>query len=107
MSFENMKGVEVSANKSIISAQPGWRWGDLYKAVASYNIAPIGGRVYEIGTGGLTLGGMASIFLLCEYDLTWTGGISFYSGLVGWATENVASYDVSHNLKPLHCRLEC
>lgn len=57
MSFQDMVGVQVSADKSIISAQPGWRWGDLYKAVASYNIAPIGGRVYNIGLGGLTLGG--------------------------------------------------
>ena len=83
MSFENMKGLQLSQDKSIAAAEPGWRWGDLYTALAPDDVAVVGGRVYSIGTGGLSTG----------------GGISFFSSNVGWACDNVASYEVSPSLK--------
>ncbi|KAK9346941.1 hypothetical protein V1522DRAFT_457575 [Lipomyces starkeyi] len=47
-------------------------------ALEPEELTVIGGRVADIGVGGLTLG----------------GGISFISGLHGWACDNVVNYEV-------------
>jgi FAD/FMN-containing dehydrogenase len=57
ISFEDMNQIEVSADKTIVSVGPGNTWGTLYEHLADYEVAAIGGRVHNIGVGGLTLGG--------------------------------------------------
>ncbi|KAJ3938291.1 uncharacterized protein N0V96_011536 [Colletotrichum fioriniae] len=78
ISFQNMKSITLSADKKIASIQPGNIWGDVYRELTKSDLNVIGGRIYDIGVGGLTTG----------------GGISYFSNLHGWACDNVESYDV-------------
>ncbi|KAK1961422.1 FAD binding domain-containing protein [Colletotrichum sublineola] len=78
VSFTNMKSVSLSADKTVASIQPGNIWGDVYEELAKSDLTVIGGRLYNIGVGGLTTG----------------GGISYFSSMYGWACDNVDSYDV-------------
>ncbi|KAK1985581.1 FAD binding domain-containing protein [Colletotrichum cereale] len=78
VSFMNMKAILLSADKKVASIQPGNIWGDVYEELAKSDLTVIGGRLYNIGVGGLTTG----------------GGISYLSGLYGWACDNVESFDV-------------
>lgn len=76
--FEKMKGITLSENKKIVSVEPGNLWNDIYTTLAKDNLSVVGGRVSDIGVGGLTTG----------------GGISFFSNEYGWACDNVASFEV-------------
>ncbi|GKZ33031.1 hypothetical protein AbraIFM66950_002748 [Aspergillus brasiliensis] len=68
----------LSQNATIASVGAGNRWLDVYDWLDPLGLSVIGGRVSDIGVGGLTLG----------------GGISFFSGFHGWACDNVANYEV-------------
>jgi FAD/FMN-containing dehydrogenase len=74
----NMNTITVSADQTQASYGAGNRWIDVYTELESMGLAVIGGRVADIGVGGLTLG----------------GGISFFSGRFGWACDNVNNYEV-------------
>jgi hypothetical protein len=74
----NMNSVTVSADQTQASYGAGNRWIDVYNKLETVGLAVIGGRVADIGVGGLTLG----------------GGISFFSGRFGWACDNVNNYEV-------------
>ncbi|EJT72459.1 hypothetical protein GGTG_09325 [Gaeumannomyces tritici R3-111a-1] len=78
ISFANMKDVTLSADKSIASVGPGNIWGPVFEELAKSDLTVIGGRLYNIGVGGLTTG----------------GGISYFSNTFGWAADNVESFDV-------------
>jgi FAD/FMN-containing dehydrogenase len=75
----NLNNITLSADQTQTSIGPGNRWVDVYSYLQSKGLAVIGGRVSDIGVGGLTLG----------------GGISFFSGRFGWACDNVNNYQVS------------
>jgi FAD/FMN-containing dehydrogenase len=70
--------VTVSADQTQTSIGSGSRWIDVYSALEPKGLSVIGGRVADIGSGGLTLG----------------GGMSFFSGRYGWACDNVNTYEV-------------
>jgi FAD/FMN-containing dehydrogenase len=70
--------VTVSADQTQTSVGSGNRWIDVYSVLEPKGLAVIGGRVADIGVGGLTLG----------------GGMSFFSGRYGWACDNVDTYEV-------------
>jgi hypothetical protein len=53
-----MREVTVSKEERITLVQPVNQWVDTYSTLELRNLTVIGGRVAEIGTGGLTLGGM-------------------------------------------------
>ncbi|RDW59488.1 FAD binding-containing protein [Coleophoma cylindrospora] len=74
----NLNQITVAANKTQTSVGPGNRWYDVYTRLDPMGLSVIGGRVSDIGVGGLTLG----------------GGISFFSGRYGWACDNVNVYQV-------------
>ncbi|CAK7212774.1 hypothetical protein SCUCBS95973_001579 [Sporothrix curviconia] len=78
ISFANLNNIQLSADKSTVAVGPGNVWGQVYTYLDNYNLTVIGGRLYDIGVGGLTTG----------------GGISYLSNLYGWACDNVESYDV-------------
>ncbi|KAL1618639.1 hypothetical protein SLS54_007074 [Diplodia seriata] len=89
-----MNTVDLLSNRSLASLGPGAKWFDVYNALEPEGLSVVGGRVSAIGVGGLTLG----------------GGISFFSGLYGWACDNVVDYEVviangsiinvSHDVEP-------
>ncbi|PYI00583.1 FAD-binding domain-containing protein [Aspergillus sclerotiicarbonarius CBS 121057] len=74
----SLNSTTLSENSTIASVGPGNRWVDVYDWLEPKGLSVIGGRVSDIGVGGLTLG----------------GGISFFSGIYGWACDNVANYEV-------------
>ncbi|OHE91335.1 hypothetical protein CORC01_13364 [Colletotrichum orchidophilum] len=78
ISFVNLKSISLSSDKKIASIQPGNIWGEVFEELTKSDVSVVGGRLYNIGVGGLTTG----------------GGISFFSGIYGWACDNVESYDV-------------
>ncbi|KAK7424646.1 hypothetical protein QQZ08_008529 [Neonectria magnoliae] len=78
ISFASLKGVTLSKDKKIASIEPGNIWGPVFEELTKSDVTVVGGRLYNIGVGGLTTG----------------GGISFFSNLYGWACDNVDSYEV-------------
>ncbi|KAI4909887.1 uncharacterized protein J4E92_010503 [Alternaria infectoria] len=78
VSFENMKGIELSDDKNTVAVQPGNTWGNVLTALSTTGVTVVSGRIGDIGVGGLTLG----------------GGISFLTNEYGLACDNVASFDV-------------
>lgn len=73
-----MKQIEVSNDKATVVVGTGARWGDVYTQLASKDIAVVGGRVSDVGVGGVILG----------------GGHSYFSNRYGWASDNVESFEV-------------
>ncbi|KAI7337301.1 hypothetical protein KC315_g2375 [Hortaea werneckii] len=78
INMARMNEVELSEDESVAKVGPGNTWYDVYTALEDRNLTVVGGRVADIGVGGLTLG----------------GGVSFFSGLYGWACDNVKNYQV-------------
>jgi len=72
----------VSQDQTETAVGAGNIWGDVYDHLDPLGLTVIGGRVSNIGVGGLTLG----------------GGISFFSGQSGWACDNVNNYQVRFHL---------
>ncbi|KAK7435351.1 hypothetical protein VKT23_019702 [Stygiomarasmius scandens] len=77
ISFERMNQVSYDASKDTITMQPGVRWGQSAIALEPQGVAPVGGRVDDVGTG-LMLG----------------GGLSFLSPGHGFAADNYVELDV-------------
>ncbi|MCJ1377709.1 hypothetical protein MMC17_000805 [Xylographa soralifera] len=73
-----MNQVEVSANSTITSIGGGARWEDVYLKLDRMGLAVAGGRVAEVGVGGLLIG----------------GGNSFFAAQHGFACDNVHNYEV-------------
>ncbi|KAL2812221.1 FAD binding domain protein, partial [Aspergillus granulosus] len=76
--FRDLNEVTLNQDKSIASIGPGNTWGDVYTALEPHGLAVVGGRVANVGVGGLTTG----------------GGISYHSNLYGWALDNVQSFEI-------------
>lgn len=74
----NLNQVQVSKDKTLTQIGAGNRWLDVYSKLDPQQLSVVGGRVADIGVGGLTLG----------------GGISFFSGRYGWACDGVRNYEV-------------
>lgn len=76
--FGNLNQVTLSEDKRTASLGSGARWADVYTKLEKNGLAVVGGRIGDIGVGGLALG----------------GGISFFSGRYGFACDNVLNYEV-------------
>ena len=74
----NLNEILVPSDQTQISVGPGNRWSDVCSHLDPLGLSVIGGRVVDIGVGGLMLG----------------GGISFFSGRYGMACDNVNNYQV-------------
>lgn len=78
VTMENFKQVSVSSDKKTVDVGPGNRWVDVYTALEPYGVGVAGGRMAPVGVPGLVLG----------------GGINFFANKIGWACDNVASFEV-------------
>ena len=76
--LSGMKLVSVSQDRTTTSVQGGARWVDVYMKLDAMELAVSGGRVYDVGVGGLTLG----------------GGNSFFGPRSGFGCDNVRSFEV-------------
>jgi hypothetical protein len=66
---------DAATNTAVVGA--GLRWGEVYAGLQAYNVTVVGGRVLDVGVGGLTLGCMLLlIFLLilqtADTKIRWT-----------------------------------
>ncbi|PGH28553.1 hypothetical protein GX50_08705 [[Emmonsia] crescens] len=76
--LQRLNTIQLASDKKSVKVGPGNRWIDVYKHLGPKGLTAVGGRVSDIGVGGLTLG----------------GGISFYSAQYGFACDNVNNYEV-------------
>ncbi|KAI8680499.1 FAD-binding PCMH-type domain-containing protein [Fusarium keratoplasticum] len=73
-----LNDITVSADRQTVSVGPGNRWINVSETLDPLKLAVVGGRVADVGVSGLILG----------------GGISYFSGLKGWACDNVRNFEV-------------
>jgi FAD/FMN-containing dehydrogenase len=76
--LSSLNHIEISDDKTIVLVGPGARWGEVYTQLALKDLAVVGGRVSDVGVGGLVLG----------------GGMSYFSNRYGWAADNVQNFEV-------------
>ncbi|KAJ5982240.1 FAD-binding domain-containing protein [Penicillium sp. IBT 35674x] len=68
----------LSDDKRVVSVGPGATWGDVYAQLEDNNLTVTGGRVADVGVGGLITG----------------GGMSHFSNHWGFACDNVKNFEV-------------
>lgn len=56
--LQNLNQLTLSSDKKSVTIGPGKRWGEVYDALDPYGVSVIGGRIPQVGVGGLILGGM-------------------------------------------------
>lgn len=76
--LKNLNQITLSRDQKVTLVGAGNTWHRVYNYLDPRGLTVVGGRVSDIGVGGLTLG----------------GGISFFSGRNGWACDNVNNYQV-------------
>ncbi|KAA8574833.1 hypothetical protein EYC84_004077 [Monilinia fructicola] len=76
MSLFNEVSYDATTNLAVIG--PGLTWGAVYKTLEAFKVTVVGGRVTDVGVGGLILG----------------GGLSYLSDKYGLACANVVSFQV-------------
>ncbi|KAI0508719.1 putative FAD-binding oxidoreductase [Xylaria bambusicola] len=64
--------------RAVVEIGTGLRWGEVYAQLDKYQVTVVGGRVADVGVGGLTLG----------------GGLSWLSDLYGLVADNVLNFEV-------------
>jgi FAD/FMN-containing dehydrogenase len=50
--------VEYDAGNKVAVVGTGMRWGEVYRSLDQYNVTVVGGRILDVGVGGLLLGSM-------------------------------------------------
>ncbi|KAK7751571.1 hypothetical protein SLS62_006521 [Diatrype stigma] len=78
IALDNLNEVTYDAATGLASLGPGARWDAVYTVLDEYDVTVVGGRVMDVGVGGLMLG----------------GGLSYLSDLYGLACDNVVSFEV-------------
>jgi FAD/FMN-containing dehydrogenase len=72
-----MTDVTYDAQSNLASIQPGSRWGGVYEKLLKHSVRVTGGRDGNVVGGFLT-----------------GGGNSYYTGLYGFACDNIANFEV-------------
>ncbi|RJE27102.1 FAD binding domain protein [Aspergillus sclerotialis] len=65
-------------DKRLATIGPALKWGEVYEALAEHGMTAVGGRILDVGVGGLILG----------------SGLSYLSDLYGLACDNVVNFEV-------------
>ncbi|KAI0439915.1 putative FAD-binding oxidoreductase [Xylaria telfairii] len=76
--MSSFNSVEYHAQQGVAVVGTGLRWGDVYHYLDQYNVTVVGGRILQVGVGGLTLG----------------SGLSYLTDLYGLACDNVQNFEV-------------
>ncbi|KAI0967528.1 putative FAD-binding oxidoreductase [Xylaria arbuscula] len=76
--MSGFNSVEYDAQMGVAVVGTGMRWGEVYSHLDQYNVTVVGGRILQVGVGGLTLG----------------SGLSYLSDLYGLACDNVDNFEV-------------
>ena len=59
INLRSMSKVSLNEDKTLVSVGGGAKWSDVYSYLDSTGVATSGGRVADVGVGGLTTGGMS------------------------------------------------
>ncbi|KAH7013884.1 hypothetical protein EDB80DRAFT_836090 [Ilyonectria destructans] len=78
ISLRRMNQIAMKADETIVSVGGGATWGEVYEYLDPLGVAVPGGRVANVGVGGLTIG----------------GGISYFSGRHGFVCDNVQNFEI-------------
>lgn len=78
ISFSKLATTTYNAGAQTADIGPGARWAEVMSALEPYGVAVVGGRIGDVGVGGLLLG----------------GGLSFMSGQYGLPCDNIVNYEV-------------
>ncbi|KAK7959063.1 uncharacterized protein PG986_003917 [Apiospora aurea] len=78
LDLSKLNQLTLSEDKSVVSVGPGQRWGEVYSFLDTYGLSVIGGRIPNVGVGGLILG----------------GGLHHFSAKYGLAADNVHNFEV-------------
>lgn len=62
LDLQKLDQIVLSSDKSVASLGPGGRWGDVISTLDAQGATVIGGRIPDVGVGGLILGGMSSFY---------------------------------------------
>lgn len=76
--LKHFNAVALSEDQTQINIGPAARWIDVYTKLDALGLSVAGGRASTVGVGGLLLG----------------GGLSFHSPQVGFAYDNVISFEI-------------
>lgn len=76
--LHRLDSVSLSADKKVATVSPAARWGEVFSVLDASQATVIGGRIPDVGVGGLILG----------------GGYFHTSGRFGLAADNVKSFEV-------------
>ncbi|KUL91069.1 hypothetical protein ZTR_01016 [Talaromyces verruculosus] len=76
--LSSLKTLDYDAANEVVSIGSGLRWQAVYEGLAPYGRTAVGGRLLDVGVGGLLLG----------------SGLSYLSDLYGLACDNVVNFDV-------------
>ncbi|KAF4625681.1 hypothetical protein G7Y89_g12485 [Cudoniella acicularis] len=74
----NLNSIKLSSDSKVASIGPGSHWGAVYNFLDPFGVTVVGGRIPQVGVGGLLLG----------------GGLSHFSSQFGLAADNVKNYEV-------------
>lgn len=74
----HLTALNVWDDRKTVSIGAGNRWINVSEVLDMHGLVVVGGRVADVGVSGLILG----------------GGISYFSGMYGWACDNVRNYEV-------------
>ena len=55
--MQSMNQVVVSSDQKMVSIGPGNRWKNIYPTLDGLDVAMVGGRASQVGSGGLITGG--------------------------------------------------
>ena len=91
--LRNLKGIEVNAEKKIVSIAAGERMGDVYETAAASGLGVMGNRHSTGGIGGDALQGRLHLDI-DDYVLTISGGLSYFSYARGFVCDDVVNYEV-------------
>ncbi|KAI0156880.1 putative FAD-binding oxidoreductase [Xylariaceae sp. FL1272] len=78
ISLDNLDEISYDPGTELITLGPGARWDPVYDELDKYNRSMVGGRVTDVGVGGLSLG----------------SGLSYLTDLYGLVCDNIISYEV-------------
>lgn len=66
--LQNLNQISVNNDKRLVAIGPGQRWGKVYEILDPYGLSVIGGRIPQVGVGGLILGGMTPAVFCSNID---------------------------------------
>jgi FAD/FMN-containing dehydrogenase len=61
--LSSLNSTTYDASSQTVKVGPGLRWGDVYHYLDQFQVTAVGGRVLDVGVGGLLLGGMTCMVL--------------------------------------------